>query len=107
MRAHRYIINNGLAAGVNRNLALLNASIEKTVFKKKNGFIRLSGFDIFKQNTNITRTVTGNYITDTRTNRLTRYFMLTFTYRINRFNGQQGAQQGQQRGFGPGMRRNN
>jgi hypothetical protein len=102
-----YIINNGLAAGVNRNLALLNASIEKTVFKKKNGFIRLSGFDIFKQNTNITRTVTGNYITDTRTNRLTRYFMLTFTYRINRFNGQQGAQQGQQRSFGPVMRRNN
>ena len=101
------MINNGLAAGVNGNLALLNASVEKTLFKKKNGFIRLSGFDIFKQNTNITRTVSGNYITDTRTNRLTRYFMLTFTYRLNRFKGQQGSQQNQQRGFGPGMRRDN
>jgi hypothetical protein len=84
-----YIINQGLAAEVNRNVALLNASLEKTLFKKKNGFLRFSGYDIFKQATNISRTVTGNSITDTRTNRLTRYFMVTFTYRLNRFTGQQ------------------
>jgi hypothetical protein len=84
-----YIINQGLAAEVNRNVALLNASLEKTLFKKKNGFLRFSGYDIFKQATNINRTVTGNSITDTRTNRLTRYFMVTFTYRLNRFTGQQ------------------
>jgi hypothetical protein len=96
-----YVINEGLAAGVNQNLALLNASFEKTIFKKKNGFIRLSAFDIFKQNTNITRTVSGNYITDTRTNRLTRYIMHTFTYRLNRFQGQQ-TQQGTRQ---PGMDR--
>jgi hypothetical protein len=92
-----YILNQGLAEGVNQNVALLNASIEKTIFKKKNGFIRLSGFDIFNQNTNISRTVTASSITDTKTNRLTRYFMLTFTYRLNRFTGQQG-QQGQRPG---------
>ncbi len=84
-----YTLNEGLAAGLNQNLAILNASLEKTIFKKKNGFLRLSAYDIFKQNTNITRTVSGNYITDTRTNRLTRYIMLTFTYRLNRFQGQQ------------------
>jgi hypothetical protein len=85
----QYIINNGLAESVSKDIALLNASLEKTLFKKKNGFLRFSGFDIFKQNTNISRTVTGNNITDTRTNRLTRYFMLSFTYRLNRFQGQQ------------------
>ncbi len=84
-----YVLNEGLAAGVNQNLAILNASFEKTLFKKKNGFLRFSAYDIFKQNTNITRTVSGNFITDTRTNRLTRYAMLTFTYRLNRFQGQQ------------------
>ncbi|WP_336516965.1 outer membrane beta-barrel family protein [Pollutibacter soli] len=93
-----YVLNNGLAAGVNQNIALLNASFEKTIFKKKNGFIRVSGFDILKQNQSITRTVSGNYITDTRTNRLTRYFMLTFTYRLTRFKGQNQNQQQ----FGPG-----
>jgi hypothetical protein len=81
-------LNNGLAAGVNSNITLLNSSLEKTIFKKKNGFIRFSGFDILNQNKSITRQVTGSNITDTRTNRLTRYFMLTFTYRFNRFNGQ-------------------
>ncbi len=85
-----YLINQGLAEGVNQNVALLNASLEKTIFKKQNGFIRLSGFDILNQNTNISRTVTANTITDTRTNRLTQYFMLSFTYRLNRFTGQQG-----------------
>jgi hypothetical protein len=81
-------LNNGLASGVNSNITLLNSSLEKTIFKKKNGFIKLSGFDILNQNKSITRQVTGSNITDTRTNRLTRYFMLTFTYRFNRFNGQ-------------------
>ncbi len=92
-----YQINNGLAAGVNGNVALLNASLEKTIFKKKNGFIRLYGFDILNQNKNITRTVTANSIVDTRTNRLTRYFMLSFTYRLSQFAGQQqGNRQGEQ-----------
>ena len=34
---------------------------------------------------NINRTVTGNYVEDSRTNVLNRYFMLTFTYRLKNF----------------------
>lgn len=83
-----YTLNRGLAAGVQQNIALLNASLEKEIFKKKNGIIRLAGFDIFKQNTNIIRNVSSNAIIDTRTNRLTQYFMLSFTYRLNKFKGQ-------------------
>ncbi len=85
----RYVINNGLSSDVTGNPTLLNASIEKTILKNKNGFIRLSGFDILNQNTNISRTVSGNAIIDSRVNRLTRYFMLTFTYRLTKFTGQQ------------------
>lgn len=84
----QHVINIGLASGVNGNVTLLNGSLEKTIFKKQNGFIRLSGFDILNQNKNISRNVSANFITDTRVNRLTRYFMLTFTYRLNRFGGQ-------------------
>jgi hypothetical protein len=99
-----YTLNEGLAPGVNQNLAILNASLEKAIFKKKNGFLKLSAFDIFNQNTSITRTVNGNYITDTRTNRLTRYIMLTFTYRLNRFQGQQQQQGTRQPGMDRQMR---
>jgi hypothetical protein len=87
-----YTLNEGLAIGVNQNLALLNASVEKTILKKRNGFIRLSGFDLLNQNISLKRTVSSNSITDTRTNRLTRYFMVSFTYRLNRFKGQAAGQ---------------
>ena len=83
-----YTINSGLASNVSRNQAIMNASIEKQLFKKKNGIIRLEAFDLFKQNSNISRSVTANSIVDSRTNRLTRYFILTFTYRLQRFAGQ-------------------
>lgn len=84
-----YIINRGLSAAVNQNIALLNANFEKTLFKKKNGIFRISGFDILNQNKAIARTVNGNNIVDTRVNRLTRYFMMSFIYRFNKYKGQQ------------------
>ncbi|TWI81085.1 outer membrane receptor protein involved in Fe transport [Lacibacter cauensis] len=88
-----YFIYEGLTSSLQKNIAMLNASFEKEVFKKKNGIIKLAGFDIFKQNTSISRTQTDQFITDNRTNRLTQYFMLSFTYRFNKFSGTQGGQQ--------------
>ena len=82
-----YAINKGLTGGVGRNLAIMNTSIEKQLFIKKNGIIRLQAFDLFNQNSNINRSVNANSIIDSRSNRLTRYFMLTFTYRIQKFAG--------------------
>ena len=84
-----YTINTGLASSVSKNLAIMNTSLEQQLFKKKNGVIKLAAFDLFKQNSNINRSVSANNITDTRTNRLTRYFLLTFTYRLQKFKGQQ------------------
>lgn len=93
-----YTINSGLASSISRNLAIMNASIEQQLFKKKNGILKLAAYDLFKQNTNISRNVSANSITDTRTNRLTRYFMLTFTYRLQKFQGQR--PQNNMRGMG-------
>jgi len=83
-----YTINNGLASTVSKNQVIMNASLEKQLFKKKNGIIRIEAFDLFKQNSNINRSVSANSIIDSRTNRLTRYFIATFTYRLQRFAGQ-------------------
>ena len=82
-----YTINSGLASSVTKNLAIMNASLEQQLFKKKNGVVKLAAYDLFKQNSNISRSVSANSIIDTRTNRLTRYFMLTFTYRLQKFQG--------------------
>lgn len=89
-----YTFNYGLNASVTKNLAILNASLERQLFKKKNGVIKLAAYDLFKQNSNISRTVTANAITDSRGNRLTRYFLLSFTYRLQKFQGQRPSQPG-------------
>lgn len=99
-----YLLNQGLAEGVQQNIALLNGSLEKELFKKKNGIIRLAAFDIFKQNTNVSRNVSSNFITDTRVNRLTQYFMLSFTYRLNKFTGNAPQQNNNMRRMGGGDR---
>jgi hypothetical protein len=52
--------------------------------------IFLSVFDLLNQNTAIQRVATDGYLEDVQTNVLTRYFMLTCTYRIRHFKvGQQ------------------
>jgi hypothetical protein len=77
------------------NPLLINANIEKQIFKNKNGSIKLEVLDMLNENTNVSRTVNASSITDTRTNRLQRYFMLSFIFRFNKFSG---AAKG-----GPGM----
>ncbi|MBC8034833.1 MAG: outer membrane beta-barrel protein [Chitinophagaceae bacterium] len=88
-----YTINSGLSNGFNRNVPLWNSSLAYQLFSKKNGEIRLSVNDILNQNSSIERSQGPNFFRDTRTVILQRYFMLTFTYNLNRFgkNGMQGG----------------
>jgi hypothetical protein len=83
---------------------LWNAAIGKKFLKNKAAELKLSVFDLLKQNQSITRTVTGTEITDAQTKVLQQYFMLTFTYSLKNF-GVANASTNQNRGermFGPG-----
>lgn len=82
-----YSTNSGYADGFQQNEWLWNASLQKTLFKQKNGTIRFKIYDILQQRSNINRSVTSNYIRDTTTNTLTSYFMVHFVYRFNIFKG--------------------
>lgn len=82
-----YSTNSGYADGFQQNEWLWNASLQKTLFKQKNGTIRFKIYDILQQRSNISRSVTSNYIRDTTTNTLTSYFMVHFVYRFNIFKG--------------------
>lgn len=101
-----YRTNSGYTDGFQESEWLWNASIQKQLFKQKNGTIRFKIYDILQQRSNISRAVTSNYIKDTTTNTLTSYFMVHFIYRFNIFKG--GATQSdmmpQQRGHGRGRR---
>lgn len=102
-----YSTNSGYADGFQQNEWLWNASIQKTLFKQKNGTLRFKVYDILQQRSNINRSVTSNYIRDTTTNTLTSYFMVHFVYRFNIFKGGASSQDMMPRrgGFGPPMRR--
>lgn len=87
-----YTTNKGLTGGVGKNVAIVNASLERQLFKKKNGILRFQGFDLLNQNSNISRTINSNSITDSRITKLNRYFMLSFTYRLQKFSGKKSQQ---------------
>jgi hypothetical protein len=62
--------------------------------------IRLSALDVFNQNTGFTSTQNGSYITQTNANKLGRYYLLTFTMRLQKFAGKR--PDGPPGGFRPG-----
>jgi len=80
-------INQGFSSTVKANPTLLSSYIECQFLKKNIASLRFQAFDLLNENTGITRSVSGNQIIDTRTNRLGRYFMLTFTLRLQKFAG--------------------
>jgi hypothetical protein len=83
-----YLISRGQAAGYNQSIPLLNGSVSKMMFKNKRGELKLNVYDLLNQNKSITRTVDQNSIVDTRTQVLTRYFLLSFTYNLRKFGAQ-------------------
>ncbi len=70
----------------NVNPFIINSYIEQRFLKDQRATVRLQGFDLLDQQTNINRTV-GEILTDSQTNRLARYFMLTFTFKLQKFSG--------------------
>jgi hypothetical protein len=84
------LVNYGFSSRVNSNPAILNVYTEYRFLKGKMMTVRLQGFDLFNDNTGITRTVNETTITDSRTVRLARYFLLSVNMRIAKFTGRRG-----------------
>ena len=81
--------NSGYASNVNSNPLIINATLEKQFLKKRNLSLKLQSFDLLNENRGVSRTVTGASITDTKVNRLARYFLFTAIYRLNKFKSDQ------------------
>lgn len=99
-----YQRNSGYAAGYNTNQCLWNATLSYRFLPDKSLTLSLKGYDLLQQKKSVRHNVTAQYTDDTMYNTLTRYFMLTVSYRFNTFGkGNQPADRNRPRwGGGPG-----
>lgn len=101
-------VNKGTGAtpseNFNVNFLLWNAAVGKKFLKNNAAELKLSVFDLLKQNQSVNRTVAGNEITDSWNQVLQQYFMLTFTYSLKNFGKGRAAESQRQWGGqgGPG-----
>jgi hypothetical protein len=90
----------GYTGATNPNI--LNTYVERRFLKNNVGTLRFAVNDVFNENTGYTTTQSGSYITQTNSNRLGRYFMLSFVLRLQKFAGAKPSGMGGGPGGGPG-----
>jgi hypothetical protein len=95
------IINQGYLNTKNSNPTILNMFAERRFLKNNKATLRFQAFDLFNQNTGISREVNGTTVTDVQNNRLGRYFLLTLNIRLQKFSGK-AAQAKHENGFNNG-----
>ncbi len=78
-----YIVNAKRSNGYNISYVVWNASLQKTFFKLENFILGFYAYDMLNQNISVNRSITTNVITDTKTNIITRYFLLKATFKFN------------------------
>ena len=80
----RYTISTQRSAGFNAKVPLWNSSFSKQFLKFNRGEIKLSVFDLLNENQAIVRNTNQNYIEDQNNRVLRRFFLLSFTYNLNK-----------------------
>ncbi|MGH1383631.1 outer membrane beta-barrel protein [Kordia sp.] len=82
----RYTYRTNVAPGFERSALFWNMSLGLKILKDK-GTIKLTAYDLLNQNINTRRSVTADFIQDSQSTVLQRYFMLGFTYKLNKVGG--------------------
>lgn len=97
-----YTATSGYSEGYDKNEWMWNASISYQALKDKSLTFSLKAYDLLQQRSNISRSITANYIDDIAYNGLTRYFMVTVAYKFNTF-GKGNQPEDRNAWRGPGM----
>lgn len=87
----RYTISSQRSAGFNAKVPLWNASFSKLFLKYSRGEMKLSVYDLLNENQSIVRNTNSNYIEDQNNRVLRRFFLLSFTYSLNKMSANAGG----------------
>jgi hypothetical protein len=81
---YTYSYNPLVPAGFQKSSNLLNVSLARQFLKKDKGEIKFSCYDLLNQNINTYRYINQNSITDTQSQIIRRYFLLTLQYKFTK-----------------------
>jgi hypothetical protein len=70
-----------------KNPNIFNAYVERRFLKDHRGTLRIAAYDLFNENTGFSNIVNGSTVTQSNVNRLGRYYLLSFTFRLQKFSG--------------------
>lgn len=79
-----YTANSQRAAGFNVRIPIWNAAISKQMFNYNRGELKFAVQDLLNRNIGISRNTNNNFIEDSRNLTLRRFFLLSFTYSLNK-----------------------
>lgn len=96
-----YTYNSRSSPGFRKGVVLWNMGVAYDLFKDKHAQIKVSAYDLLRQNTSVRRTQSDYYIDDYQTDIVEQYFMVTFTYNISKFGAK--AKGSNRRGQGGGF----
>lgn len=76
-------LNSGYSGSISANPVILNAALEKSFFKKSL-ICRFYGSNIMNETKNISPYITANTVTETRSNQIGRYYMLSLALNLKK-----------------------
>lgn len=98
-----YSTNSGYSAGFEQKELLWNAAASYSFLKGNAATLRFKIYDILKERSNITRTISATRISDIYYNTIPSYFMVHFIYKFSIFKGGATIGDSQSGRRGPGM----
>lgn len=79
----------GISSNITTNPFVINMYLEKELFERR-GKVTVQAFDLLNQNNFVSRENTGTAIIDTKSNALSRYFMVRLSMRLQKWTGATG-----------------
>jgi outer membrane receptor for ferrienterochelin and colicin len=97
--AFDYLIYNSQTTDYNQTIPLLNLSLSRFLLKNNSGELKVGVNNVLDKSLSVAQSASDNYLQTETTNNLGRYYMVSFTYALNKQLNPMGGRRG-----GGGMR---
>jgi hypothetical protein len=89
-----YLIYNSETTNYHQTIPLLNLSLSRFLLKNNSGELKVGVSNLLDKSLSVTQTANDNYLQQETTNNLGRYYMVSFTYAINKHLNPMGGRPG-------------